>query len=188
MIHGFLGRDLALAHQLVDERVVVGQAHELPCAQAIGAAVPDVGDRDLLGRDVHRGQRRAHARVLGVRVGELVDAGVRLAGPLREAALGCGGVAQSLFEDVHGEPRGDLARLRAAHPVGDHEQRWAGQQRILVRTALTTGVGGGVLFGYAQHRLASLTVAVRIAADAVRSRADACAVVVRRIWLAACTG
>ena len=37
-----------LAHELVHERVVVGQAHQLPVAQAIRAAVADMGDRDLV--------------------------------------------------------------------------------------------------------------------------------------------
>jgi hypothetical protein len=69
------------------------------------------------------------------------------------------GVAQPLLEHLHREPRGYLARLRAAHPVGDDEQRRARQQRVLVGTSLTAGVGGGVLLGDAEHQAVLLAVA-----------------------------
>ena len=82
MLDGFLGREPSLAHQLVDERVVVGEPQQLPVAQAVRAAVADVRDRDVALADVDRGQGRAHARLLGVGMGELVDARV---GGLRRA-------------------------------------------------------------------------------------------------------
>ena len=65
---GLLGRELALAHELLDERVVVGQALEGPVAQAVEAAVADVGDGEVVLADVGDGQRRAHAgaRVVGL--------------------------------------------------------------------------------------------------------------------------
>jgi len=49
-------------------------------------------------------------------------------------------VRQPFGERVDGEPRGDLARLRTAHAVGDDEDRRRGQHRILVLPALEAGV------------------------------------------------
>ena len=71
---------------------------------------------------------------------------------LRQSALRRGGIAEALLEGVDRDLRGHLPGLRAAHPVGDDEQRRARQQRVLVRAPLTTGVGGGVLLGDAQHQ------------------------------------
>ena len=152
MIDGFLGRDLALAHQLVDERVVVSQAQQLAVAQAVGATVAYMRNSDFLGCDIHRRQGRAHPRVLGVGMRELVDASVCGIGALGEVPLGLGGVPQSLLEHVHRDLRGHLAGLRATHPVGDDEQRRARQQRVLVRAPLQARVGSGVLLGDAEHQ------------------------------------
>ena len=66
MLHRFLGREPALAHEFVDQRVVVGQAQQLAVAQAVGAAVAHMRDRHLLLAYVDGGERRAHARLLGV--------------------------------------------------------------------------------------------------------------------------
>ncbi len=161
MLDGLLGRELALADQLVDERMVVGQAQQLAVAQAVGAAVADVRDRHLLGADVDGRERRAHARVLGARLGELVDADVRRVRARGEAALGVGRVVEAVLEGLDREPRGDLARLRAAHAVGHHEQRRAREHRVLVGAALAAGVGAHVLLGDAQHRVSPPRTRIR---------------------------
>ncbi len=67
------------------------------------------------------------------------------------SSSGCAVVGQARLEDLDGDPRGDLAGLRAAHPVGDDEQRRASEQRVLVGAALAPGVAAGVLLGHAQH-------------------------------------
>src|SRR6202041_3489781 len=144
---GFLGRQPALADQLVDERVVVGEAQQLAVAQAVGAAVADVRDRHLLLTYVDRRQRRAHAGVLGAALGELVDVRIRRQRIRRETLLGARGVFEAAVEGLDRDPRGDLAGLRAAHAVRDDEQRRARQQRVLVRAALQAGVGPGVVLG-----------------------------------------
>ena len=165
VLDGLLGRELALADQLVDERVVVGQAQQLPVAQAVGATVADVRDRHLLLPHVHGGERRAHARVLGVCLGESMDAEVGRAGVLGEAALGIRRVLESLLKGLDRQPRGHLSRLRAPHPVGHDEQRRAGQHRVLVRPPLTPGVGPDVLLGYSQHQSpnhASVSLALQV--------------------------
>ena len=51
---GLLLGELAALDQLVDERVVAGEPHELAVAQQVGARVADVGDRDLAVADVAR--------------------------------------------------------------------------------------------------------------------------------------
>ena len=47
--------------------------------------------------------------------------------------------------------RGDLAGLRAAHPVGHREQRRARVEGVLVAPALAAGVGALEVLGDAQH-------------------------------------
>ena len=81
-----------------------------------------------------------------------MDAGVRRLGERRPGQLGLGGVAEPVLEGLHRDPRGDLSGLRAAHPVGDDEQRRAREQRVLVRAPLAPRVGARVLLGDAQHR------------------------------------
>ena len=52
------------------------------------------------------------------------------------ARLGLAAVGEPGLEGLDGDPRGDLAGLRAAHAVGDDEQRRARQQRVLVGAPL----------------------------------------------------
>ena len=97
VLDGLLGGEAALAHELVDERVVVGEAQQLAVTQAVGPAVAHVCDRDVLLADVHGGERGAHSGLLGVGVGELVDARVgrlRERGQ-RELGVGCGPPARA---------------------------------------------------------------------------------------------
>ncbi len=148
---GFLRGEAPLADQLVHKRVVVGEAQQLPVAQAVGTGVPDVGDGDLVLADVHRGERGAHTGLLGVFTRELVDARVGRERVRDEALLGAPVVLQAGVEGLDRDPRGHLTRLRAAHAVGDDEQGRAGEQRVLVGAPLQTGVGPRVLLGYAQH-------------------------------------
>ncbi len=54
------------------KRVVIRQAQQLAVAQTVGARVADMGNHHLLLAQVNRGDRGAHARMLDVRVGELV--------------------------------------------------------------------------------------------------------------------
>jgi hypothetical protein len=152
MLVGLLRREAALAHELLDERVVVREALEPPVAQAVEAAVADVRDGELGLADVGDRQRRAHARALVVRTGELVDAAVGLAHALGQALLDAAGpVGQALLEDLDGQPGGDFAGLRPAHPVGDREQRRAREVRVLVGLALAARVGPLDVLGHAQH-------------------------------------
>ena len=46
MVADLLGREAALAHELLDQRVIDGQPLELAVAQAVAARVADVDDRD----------------------------------------------------------------------------------------------------------------------------------------------
>ncbi len=67
------------------------------------------------------------------------------------SSSGCEASRQARLEGLDRDPRGDLAGLRAAHAVGDDEQRRAREQRVLVGAPLAPGVGAGVLLGDAQH-------------------------------------
>ena len=77
---------------------------------------------------------------------------VRVAHAHVEPLLGRAVVGQAAGERLGGEPRGDLAGLRAAHPVGDDEQRGAHEEAVLVRPALAAGVGLLEVLGDAQHQ------------------------------------
>src|SRR5256885_16028464 len=72
-------------------------------------------------RDRHR---RAHSGGALVVDSTLVNATVRLLDQLGDALLAVPVIAlATLLQRRRGERRGDLACLRAAHPVGDREQR-----------------------------------------------------------------
>ena len=146
--------DLALAPHLLDQRVVAGEAFDLPPAQPVGAAVADVADADLLvgGVDDRGGDRRPHPGQGGVVVRELVDLPVRgldrrpqerLRAPVGEVAV----------EGVGRGPRGDLAGLGATHPVGDDEDRGADEERVLVGAPLAAGVGSECLVVDPEHHV-----------------------------------
>ena len=142
VVLGLLVGDPALAAQLLDQRVVGGQHPQLAVAPQVGAAVADVGERDLVALDDRRGQRRAHPRAARVAAGR--GCGCARWRPRRSRAGSASGdspVALGGLERLGGDPRGDLAGLRAAHPVGDREQRRAGVVGVLVRRPLAPGVG-----------------------------------------------
>ena len=120
-----LRRQLAAPHELGDERVVVGQLLELVVAQHVGARVADVAEGDAC-----RPARRARPSsscpcptVAGVVRRALVDAAVRLLDQLDDAVARRRRSRPLSLERAGGERRGDLARLRAAHAVGDREER-----------------------------------------------------------------
>ena len=142
-----------LAAQLLDQRVVLGQALELAVAEQIGAAVADVAERDLVVAQHRRRQRGPHAGSGGVLLGELVDLAVRLLGDLLQLPLRGGVVvARAALEGAGGDPGGDLAGLRAAHAVGHGEQRRPGEVGVLVGVPLAPGVGLVCLLGDVQHQ------------------------------------
>ncbi len=71
----------------------------------------------------------------------LVHAAVRLLDQLGDAALSVPRVSvTALGQRGRGERRGDLAGLRAAHPVGDREQRRVADERVLVPAPLPAGI------------------------------------------------
>ena len=129
-----LGRELTAPHELGDERVVVGQLLELPVAQPVGARVADVPDRDLpVGLEHRDRHRRAHPRRRRVGGGALVDAQVRGLDQRDDALLaGRARIEVGLGDRGRRELGGDLAGLRAAHPVGDREHRRRGDEVVLV--------------------------------------------------------
>ena len=145
--------DLPLAPHLLDQRVVAGQLLEPAAAQAVGAAVADVADRHLfaLGVDDRRGQRRAHPGPRGIGAGELVDLAVGGEDRLAQDPLGRP-VGEVDVEGLGGRLRGHLAGLRAAHAVGDDEDRRADEEGVLVGAALAAGVGAESLVVDPQHQ------------------------------------
>src|SRR5204863_4482329 len=76
-----------------------------------------------------------------VLVRALVDPPVRLLDQLVDARLVALAAGRPLAERRRGEPGGDLARLRAAHPVRDREERRLDDVRVLVLPPPTAGVG-----------------------------------------------
>ena len=151
VLGGLLLGQLAAAHELLDERVVAREPRQLAVAQQVGTAVADVRERQLVAVEVGGGERRAHPVERAVLLRDLVDALVRLAHARLEPLLGGAVVRQAGGERLGREARGDLAGLRAAHPVGDDEQRRAHEEAVLVRSPLAAGVGLLEVLGDAQH-------------------------------------
>ena len=144
---------------LVDPRVVVGQARELPVAEEIGAAVADVGEReDLLVQEAgddgrpHSLQPRlrgdgGHDALVGLLdrdrepVAVEVEGVVVLERPGRLFLLARRG--DELADRLDGDPRRDLAGRVPAHAVGDDEETvvQVERERVLVVLALAADVG-----------------------------------------------
>ena len=136
-----LGRELAAADELGDQRVVLGQLLELPFADQVGARVADVADRDAAVLDERDRHRRAHPRGGGVLRLPLVDAAVGLLDQVVDPLLAAGELGGLVAQGRRREARGELARLGAAHPVGDREQRRLADVGVLVVPAPPAGVG-----------------------------------------------
>ena len=86
----------------------------------------------------------------GVGPGELVDRAVGGEDRLAQDLLGRP-VGQVDVEGVGRGFRGDLARLRPAHAVGDDEDRRPHEEGVLVGVALAPGVGAKGLVVDPQH-------------------------------------
>ena len=116
---GLLGRELPAFHQLVHERVILGELLHLPVADEIRARVADVAERNRVALDERDRHRRPHPG--DGRVGRrlLVDAAVCLLEEGRHAC-GSGELARVGVLNRGGrELRRDLAGLRTAHSVRD---------------------------------------------------------------------
>jgi hypothetical protein len=151
---GLLLGQLSAGHELADQRVVAGEPRQLAVAQHVGARVAHVADRHLALADVGGGHRRAHARPLGLGARAVVDPAVGVLDHAHEP-VGRRAVGQTLAERLDGHLGGHLAGLRAAHAVGDHEQRRANEVVVLVALPLPSEVGRVEVFGDAQHQARS---------------------------------
>src|SRR5205823_214364 len=102
--------------------------------------------------EICSGQGRAHplASVLCARA--LVDLTVGLAHPRGELLLRAPRCLEPLLERLDRDPRGDLARLRASHSVGDDEQRRLHERAVLVLAALSPRVGLECGLRRSEHR------------------------------------
>ncbi len=153
MILGLLLGELALATQLLDQRMIGREEGQLSVAPEVGATVADVGEGDIVVMDEGGGERGPHARPRGVVLGEAVDPLVgRLRDPAQERLCRLGSGALGLLERLGGDARRDLAGLGAAHPVGHDEQRGAGEVGVLVRRPLASGVRAEGLLAHADHQ------------------------------------
>src|SRR3954468_21543964 len=123
--------------------MVLRQLLELAVPDPVGPRVPDVAYPDHTAVEESDGDRRPHARGGGVARLPLVDPAIRLLHERVDVAPRVGAVGARLPQRRGREARGDLARLRAADPVGDREQRRLADVGVLVVPAAAAGVGGG---------------------------------------------
>src|SRR5262249_9643233 len=107
----------------------------------VGARVADVAEDDAPVADQRDGHRRPHPRGGCVLARTLVHPAVRLLDDLRDAALAAALCAFVLADRAGGEARRKLARLGAAHAVGDREERGLDDVVVLVPAPLLAGVG-----------------------------------------------
>ena len=167
VLGGLLLGQLAALDELADQRVVLGQQLELAVAEQIRAAVADVSDGDLGAIEVDRGQRRPHPRALVLGARDVVDAPVGGLHDRGQALLGAALFRQVPLKGFDRDSRGDLAGLRAAHSVGDHEQRRARERAVLVAASLATRIGPPCRVRCPQHHWVGGYV---IAGTRIRSR------------------
>jgi hypothetical protein len=146
-----VGRDLTPAHQLRDERVIVGELADPPAAHEIGAAVADVREREPSAAREHRDERRAHARDLGLalrgRKHVVVGRGDAVAQLLGQGRAAVGDQLERLHRVLDREPARELPRHVTAHPIRHQIEPERGRERVgvLVRGAPLSDVrtGGG---------------------------------------------
>ena len=149
---GLLLGEAALAAQLLDQGVVLGEALQLAVAQHVGAAVADVAERDLAVAKEGSRERGSHTRPARVALGEVVDLAVGGEGDALELGLGGVVVERAALEGPRGDPRGDLTGLGAAHPVRDREDGRAREVGVLVGVPLAARVGlVGLLGDHQRH-------------------------------------
>ncbi len=110
-----------------------------------------MGDRELRIVKVRSCERRPHPGALLRRLRKVVDPAVRLLRAGREPLGGGAVFRQALLERLDRDPRRDLARLSATHPVGDDKHRSARECRVLVDGTVASGVGLGDRVCCAKH-------------------------------------
>ena len=127
MALGLLGRELAAADELGDQRVVLGQLLELAVADQVGARVADVADRDVAVLDERDRHRRAHPRGGGVLRLPLVDAAVGLLDQVVDPLLAAAQLGGS--RRAAPRPRGSRrARPACAPPIPSATANSGGSQ------------------------------------------------------------
>ena len=153
---GLLLGELAARDELADERVVAGEADQVAVAQQVAARVADVRDHDGV---VVRGRRRSSScpcprAARRARASSWIRAFAAWISST-SAAAGSRPSGSPPSNCSHRDLGRDLAGLRAAHPVRDHEQRRADEEVVLVALALAAQVGVVEVLGDAQHRVSA---------------------------------
>jgi len=111
------------------------------------------GDLPVL--DERDGHRRPHAGRARVAVRAVVHAPIGLLDQSDDPLLSPL-VRTALLQRSGREPLGNLAVLRAAHSVGDREERGLDDVGVLVATALATGIGDRTDVTQGVHRAVSV--------------------------------
>ena len=141
---GFFAGEPALAHELLDEAVVLGQLFQLAALQQIGPRVADVHERQpLLVVLVHQsdgGHGRRHPLEVRVVPGQLPHRVIGFEHRADEAVDRM--IVERRAEGLDGGLRGDLSCLVAAEPVSDGEERVGDQETVLVDRPHVADVGG----------------------------------------------
>src|SRR6478672_3188669 len=153
-----LGRVEPAVDEFLQQRVVHRHLLELVAALTVQARVPDVRDRDLVVEEQRRDYGRAHALALRLGARGLVDDLVGAADGIAQDDVAAGQsrfavrdrqvlalhvFAHEVDDGLHGNAAGDLARIIAAHAVGQHQKadvRIDGDG-VLVVLADLTGIG-----------------------------------------------
>ena len=137
---GRLRRQLADVEEMLNQRVVAGDSLRAAAADDIAATVADMADVDLVAEQGGRGGRGPHAvqarRSTGVGMNLAVGDLHRLQQTLpqvpgRRPAAVAPRLRHVGVDGVRRHRAGHLARLRAAHAVGDDEQGARGRDAML---------------------------------------------------------
>ena len=169
----------------VGERIVAGELQDAPASDQVDATVADVAickQRLVSPADDNRRDRGAHPGILVLGRGARIDGAVRqldgradpvgIEGRARIESVGPGELGIGLrsvdegSDRVDPDPRGDVSRLVAAHPVTHDENPVADENGVLVPRAPPAHVGAATVLNHLGTPLS------HIHRDACRLRAD----------------
>jgi len=152
VVFGGSGGELATAHQLRHQRMVVRELLELAIPSAVRTAVPHVPHAHVATLDDRCRGRCSHARARLVACRQFVDLSVGLSDHAGEALLRRTPLPVPRSQDIHRHLRGHLAGLGAAHAVRNGEQRPA-DEVVLVGLPLHANIAQARMFNDSQsHR------------------------------------
>ncbi len=134
MVGGLLLGDATVVDERLHEGVVMGELMQDAIAIQVGAGVADMRHPEPAAVEEQRRHRGAHAVEFGVLMDDVGDRGVAVPRRLCQRAqqVSAGVPIVQGHEGRHHQAGCHVTGRVSTHAVGDHQQRVAGEHRILV--------------------------------------------------------